>query len=97
MTFIRQGGRARLELQQEDGRALCYFPCQSIDPEDAGAECFVHCRQPGTPKREGPDWEYEGTPDAPTLTPSINCRHDSCWHGYIVNGNVQAEPPTDGA
>ena len=29
-------------------------------------------------------WELSGTPDAPTLSPSIN--HVGCWHGWLRDG-----------
>lgn len=29
-------------------------------------------------------WDWNGDPDRPTFSPSINCK--SCWHGYIRNG-----------
>jgi hypothetical protein len=31
-----------------------------------------------------PTWEWDGNLDAPTLTPSINCK--ACWHGYLKAG-----------
>lgn len=92
MTFAPKGGRARLEIRDPDsGAAWCFFPCQSGDPDDKNAgECSVPCRPLGTPRRgESPDWEYTGPPDAPTLTPSINCKQDTCWHGYITNGEIK--------
>jgi len=52
------------------------------------------------PRREYPVWMGDGpytasqtqlaeTPDAPTLTPSIDCQSKPCWHGFIVNGEVR--------
>lgn len=29
-------------------------------------------------------WQLSGTPDKPTLTPSIN--HPGCWHGWLKDG-----------
>lgn len=29
-------------------------------------------------------WDWDGNKDAPTFSPSINCK--GCWHGYIRNG-----------
>lgn len=31
-----------------------------------------------------PTWQWDGNLEAPTLTPSINCR--GCWHGYLRAG-----------
>lgn len=31
-----------------------------------------------------PMWEWDGNRDAPTFSPSVNCK--GCWHGYIVKG-----------
>jgi hypothetical protein len=87
MTFIRQGGRARLEIRDPETKlARCIFPCQ--DPKaPAGRECSVRCRPKGAPHRgDGPDWEYEGPPEAVTLHPSINCCSDTCWHGWVRGG-----------
>jgi hypothetical protein len=80
MTFIRQGGRAHIY------RGRCWFPCQNPARGEDG-ESTVRVRPKDTPHRgDGPDWEYEGPEDAPTLTPSINCMSDQCWHGFIRNG-----------
>lgn len=81
-------GKARLDYFREDGSARCFFPCQ--DPKaPAGHECSVRCRPAGMAHRgDGPDWEFTGPPDAPTLTPSINCRADTCWHGFIRDGQM---------
>ena len=42
-------------------------------------------------------WDWNGNRDAPTFTPSVNCK--GCWHGYIrdgrcvdVNGQDEPEP-----
>ena len=29
-------------------------------------------------------WDWNGNRDAPTFTPSVNCK--GCWHGYIRGG-----------
>lgn len=33
-------------------------------------------------------WDWNGSTDAPTLTPSIN--HVGCWHGWLTDGNFTA-------
>lgn len=42
-------------------------------------------------------WAWDGNRDAPTFTPSIDCK--GCWHGYIragrcvdTNGDDEPEP-----
>ena len=35
-----------------------------------------------------PSWDWNGSTDAPTLTPSIN--HVGCWHGWLTDGNFTA-------
>jgi hypothetical protein len=84
VTFIRQGGRAELREVRPSGRALCYFPCQ--DPvAKPNTECWVRRRPKGAPHPgDGPDWEYSGPSAAPTLHPSVNCRQDKCWHGWMI-------------
>lgn len=32
----------------------------------------------------GEHWEFSGTDDKPTLSPSINC--PGTWHGYLTEG-----------
>jgi hypothetical protein len=47
------------------------------------------------PGAGAPTWNWDGNPDAPTLTPSINCRTHTdsgeeaagCgWHGHLTGG-----------
>lgn len=33
-----------------------------------------------------PQWQWDGNPVAPTLSPSINCAGHCGWHGYIRKG-----------
>jgi len=49
------------------------------------------CRVPIHPQKlpNGHSWRAEGQPEAPTITPSINCMDDTCWHGWIVAGEVK--------
>jgi len=44
-----------------------------------------------THKRDGQNqnggiaqWDWDGNREAPTFSPSINCK--GCWHGFIRNG-----------
>lgn len=34
-----------------------------------------------------PTWQWDGNPDKPTLTPSINCK--GCWHGWLTAGEFK--------
>lgn len=91
--------RARLEGPRGDGTfKWCVFPCQNrlseiIRDDDKD---FLECRVPIFPQVNGcgASWRVTGgTPEAPTLSPSINCGHDACWHGFIVDGVVQNPNP----
>ena len=33
-------------------------------------------------------WDWNGSTEAPTLTPSIN--HPGCWHGWLTDGTFTA-------
>jgi len=35
---------------------------------------------------ESPSWQLTGPPDAPTLTPSVNCVGCCKWHGFLKAG-----------
>lgn len=80
--------RAYLKGLKADGTyKRCAFPCQ----RRIGIECSV-------PIQPGPGIEFVwtlagGTPEAPMLTPSINCENDTCWHGHITNGDVLNPAP----
>lgn len=47
------------------------------------------CNVPIAPTRlrNGATWQWNGNEDAPTLSPSIDCK--GCWHGHIRNGTLQ--------
>lgn len=34
----------------------------------------------------GPHWTFNGDPDSPTLTPSVQQTGECKWHGYLVAG-----------
>lgn len=36
------------------------------------------------PDKRPAEWKLTGTPDKPTLKPSIN--HVGCWHGWLTDG-----------
>lgn len=88
--------RASLEGQREDGSfKWCVFPCQLRRSEQV-LDAENVCRVPIHPQKNanGATWRViAGTPEAPTLSPSINCGNDQCWHGFIVEGVVQNPNP----
>ena len=55
--------------------------------------CFINLsvRKPGEPHRQnGPEWEFDGNEEAPTLSPSLlsRCRGGVC-HSFVRNGEFQ--------
>lgn len=42
-----------------------------------------------------PQWDWDGNPEAPTFSPSINCEKHCGWHGYIKKGRCLAVNGTD--
>ncbi|HKX44620.1 MAG TPA: DUF6527 family protein [Burkholderiaceae bacterium] len=61
-------------LEDDDGPksiALCCPGCGSVS--------LLNLR-PGS----GPDWQFDGNHDKPTLQPSIH--HLQCWHGWLRAG-----------
>ena len=80
--------RAHLEGETPDGGAKwCVFPCQ--DRDENGNRIKRKCRVSVDPRFKGNVWTWTGTREAPTLSPSINCRDEKCWHGFIVDGEVR--------
>lgn len=72
----------------EDGRPRrCVFPCQKRD--DAGQRIERECSVSVDPRFNGKVWAFSGPRDAPTLSPSINCEDDACWHGFVIDGEVR--------
>lgn len=65
---------------QEGGPVDCFsFACPTV----AGRRCFsLIIRSPSHGLR--PSWEWDGNREAPTFSPSIDCK--GCWHGYIRAG-----------
>lgn len=57
------------------------FQCRS----EPGRWCSVNLRGRGH-DIENRSWTWNGDFDKPTLSPSINCSDDHCWHGYITAG-----------
>ena len=85
---MTQIDRANLEGERPDGGPKwCVFPCQKLD--DDGNKIDRQCRVSVDPRYAGNVWQWSGTPDAPTLTPSVDCQSQpNCWHGFIVEGKV---------
>jgi hypothetical protein len=78
--------RAYIVTYQDGRPRRCMFPCQKIgeDGQRIRRECSVSV----DPDFSGKTWALTGAPDAPTLSPSIDCLSKPCWHGFIVNGEV---------
>lgn len=38
------------------------------------------------PANKGPQWDWDGNEESPTLTPSILKRGACVWHGYLTAG-----------
>lgn len=65
-------------------------------PKHAGREC-AGLLIAGRGRNGVAQWNWDGNRDAPTFSPSIDCR--GCWHGYIragrcvdTRGNDEPEP-----
>lgn len=72
-----------------DGRPRrCFYPCQKLD--ENGNRFQRECSVSVDPAFNGKSWTLTGSHDAPTLSPSIDCQDEPCWHGFIVNGEVRA-------
>lgn len=65
------------------GFKWCAYPCQRPDAE--ARECMV----PVDPRYTTGAWAASGPTNAPTLSPSIDCRICG-WHGFIVDGKAVA-------
>lgn len=67
--------------EQEAGKpwARWYYAC----PCGCGASGAVRV-QAGTKPAKSPSWAWNGSYDAPTLTPSVY--HIGHWHGWLRNG-----------
>lgn len=61
---------------------MCLFAC----PRGHGT-CSAECEP--TP---GALWKLHGSPEAPTLTPSIHCNRRCGWHGYVQKGHTIDAP-----
>lgn len=53
----------------------CPCGCRQIAPLTVGR---------GFKPAEGPSWEWNGSKDRPTLSPSVN--HTGHWHGWLRDG-----------
>lgn len=66
-----------------DSVRMFHYQCRSHD----GIQCSIAVSiGPHVPNQKPPVWQISGTFDKPTLTPSINCNGDHCWHGHITAG-----------
>lgn len=69
--------RGSYEVIRDDGGEPCafWFVCPGCGTTS------VLTLHPATAPQT---WAFDGTEDAPTLTPSIN--HVGCWHGWLRAG-----------
>lgn len=80
--------RAWLDGQKADGTyKWCVYPCQKL--KENGERIVRKCRVAIDPNYQGKVWQLSGTTESPTLSPSIDCDSKPCWHGFIINGEVQ--------
>ena len=73
-----QPGDYELETMADGQRYFwlrCPGPCGQIEPLTL---------RPALKALGQASWEFSGTPQAPTLSPSIH--HPGCWHGWLQNG-----------
>jgi hypothetical protein len=86
----------RFEYQDKDGDPLpdgssladvgrFAFICRSASGAQ-GSRCSINIRNAGYEIPQH-NWSLTGTPDAPTISPSINC--ENCWHGFIEQGEFR--------
>jgi len=75
-------------LKNEDLHLLLRYPRTDGEPYPEGWEhrgeivSLLISREPNVPKH----WQWNGSLDAPTLTPSINVIGK--WHGYLRDGKL---------
>lgn len=72
------------------------FSVSKPDPEEENAQWFWYCCPCGCgamapiivgngfKPAEGPSWNWNGSLDKPTLTPSVH--HRGHWHGWLTDG-----------
>lgn len=87
--FFDENMRARLpgslcvapDDEQEQGKPWqrWYYGC----PCGCGAAGALRA-QKGTKPPESPSWSWDGSIEAPTLSPSVN--HIGHWHGWLKGG-----------
>lgn len=59
------------------------LPC----PHGTEDGCCTFSVRAGVP-HSGVTWRFDGPPDAPTVTPSIDCQVCG-WHGHVVAGELR--------
>jgi len=85
--MIEPRDRAWLTGLKPDGTyRRCTFPCQKIGTD--GKRLDRLCSVPVDPSYSGKVWKVTGYPDRPTLSPSVDCASEPCWHGMITAGEV---------
>ncbi|MBV2147892.1 hypothetical protein KRZ98_06255 [Sphingobium sp. AS12] len=79
----RAAGAIELRLALlTDGVAGIAFRC----PCGCGSEGYLPIQLNGMDRR-GPEWEWDGNPETPTLSPSVFNTGMPCkWHGWLLAG-----------
>lgn len=67
---------------QDDGMWVCCPGC--------GNPSLLMYGKSGGPPPAPQRWQLSGTPEKPTLKPSIN--HVGCWHGWLTDGQFISCP-----
>lgn len=75
----RMPGSFRVDPPDNDGEqyfwCVCPCGCGNIWPLTVGN---------GFKPADGPSWQWNGSLDKPTLTPSVH--QEGHWHGYLTDG-----------
>lgn len=77
--------------------ALAFVPVRSQCDRYARIVCPCGCRSvwslkiwaegdPDPDPGAGPSWTWDGSVDAPTLSPSVDLKRGCGWHGYLRAG-----------
>ena len=74
---VLQRGAFEVRTSNLNGQRRFMFVCPGCSTL---AQLAIRPVVDGSPQ----SWDWNGSTDAPTLTPSIN--HPGCWHGWLTDG-----------
>lgn len=80
----KEGALGDWWVNTEKGEVWIMMP-YDFDGEVCGA---VVCWPYGYALGNGSQWRFSGTPENPTLQPSLNW--ENTWHGYFKNGRLES-------